>query len=88
MGRIEALSPELPLYPGDYRHGVCPCRDWLPPGLVRSGNRSSDRWTNHSVEGGWGGAGSGGAVLGRGGGGGVTGDRANRHGHHIPFSNF
>ena len=45
-------------------HGVCPCRDSLPKGLVRSRNRPSELslalqlsncWTNHSALGGGGG---------------------------------
>ena len=35
----EALSPELPLPWQSPAHGVCPCRDPLTQGLIRSGNR-------------------------------------------------
>jgi len=58
MGHTEALFPELPLSPGDYRHVVPMRRDALTQRLVRPGNRNCDlsralrlsnRWTNHSV---------------------------------------
>eukprot|EP00670_Eutreptiella_braarudii_P006671 CAMPEP_0174284000 /NCGR_PEP_ID=MMETSP0809-20121228/4709_1 /TAXON_ID=73025 ORGANISM="Eutreptiella gymnastica-like, Strain CCMP1594" /NCGR_SAMPLE_ID=MMETSP0809 /ASSEMBLY_ACC=CAM_ASM_000658 /LENGTH=301 /DNA_ID=CAMNT_0015379243 /DNA_START=1 /DNA_END=904 /DNA_ORIENTATION=+ len=57
MGHTEALFPELPLSPGDYRHVVPMRRDALTQRLVRPGNRNCDlsralrlsnRWTNHS----------------------------------------
>ena len=38
MGHKAALSPGLPLPWQLPAHGVCPCRDALPQGLVRSGN--------------------------------------------------